>query len=284
MRLLLNIGMLTLLIMSCHSKPQSIEDFEEAAEIEHDDSIDFDEEAPNDEIIEREYFDNEGFKRNLEWQAEYLNSEKIEGIQISEKEWEKEAQKYRFNEEEEKEKEETPIEFKEQKKSKPFKFKLFSQKFLKILLYILVIGAIAILIYYLIKQYYKSANRQNERDVVKSYQLKNLNEDQLKALDTLKLIAKAEAQGDYKNAYRLRYLHLIKLLVLHKKISFKKEFTNHNYIAQLRHSEYVKDFATLTNYFDYYWYGDISISNERYLELKPVFDTFYNKISKEAGK
>lgn len=93
-------------------------------------------------------------------------------------------------------------------------------------------------------------------------------------------IADFERQSDYRSAIRYHFLFVLKNLSDQKLISWNLEKTNKDYINELK-DEHVKiNFQELTHIFNYVWYGDFEIDEERYHLLKVKFSQFKIKIER----
>ena len=91
-------------------------------------------------------------------------------------------------------------------------------------------------------------------------------------------ISKAILAGDYRSAIRLYYLQMLTLLSDKKKITYKEEFTNSDYLSQLYNTPYYTSFKMLTRHFDYAWYGRFLISPEAFNNIEAEFKTFKNNM------
>jgi hypothetical protein len=103
-------------------------------------------------------------------------------------------------------------------------------------------------------------------------------EDRLLEADLRTLIREALEREDFKSAIRLYYLLCLKELSLSGLIRWKKQKTNHSYLAELRSSPLGPDFRSLTLIFDRIWYGAAKLDQKTYESLAPQYEQFLNRI------
>jgi Ni/Co efflux regulator RcnB len=84
--------------------------------------------------------------------------------------------------------------------------------------------------------------------------------------------------GEYKEAVRLRYLMLLRLLNKHKMVIWKKDKTNGNYLREMYGKKEFDLFRKLTLQFERIWYGEIAITEQEYTGIIPVFEKIHQSI------
>lgn len=84
--------------------------------------------------------------------------------------------------------------------------------------------------------------------------------------------------GEYKEAIRLRYLMLLRLLNKHKLVVWKKDKTNGNYLREMYGKKEFDLFRKLTLQFERIWYGEIAVTELEYTGIIPVFDQIQQSI------
>lgn len=92
------------------------------------------------------------------------------------------------------------------------------------------------------------------------------------------LIHEAESKNDFNLAIRYLYLQSLKRLADRELILFSPDKTNNFYVQELSGCSYQQEFATLTDNYDYIWYGRFSIDGPQYQKLKEQFILFNKKI------
>ena len=96
-------------------------------------------------------------------------------------------------------------------------------------------------------------------------------EDNLEGTDLNDPIQKAIAAGDYPLAVRLYYLAILQDLSLNKKIKWKKDKTNGEYLRELAGTPLFKNTQEITLVFERVWYGKVEINKEDFLKIEQLF-------------
>ncbi|MBC8156386.1 MAG: DUF4129 domain-containing protein, partial [Bacteroidetes bacterium] len=87
-------------------------------------------------------------------------------------------------------------------------------------------------------------------------------------------IDEALAGGNYRLAVRLLYLRTLKQLTDRNLIAWQPDKTNRQYAHELASSPLRADFEQLTTQFEFVWYGDFPIDEQRFGELADQFRQF----------
>ena len=103
----------------------------------------------------------------------------------------------------------------------------------------------------------------------------NINE-----MDFPKLIDEAVLKKQYRIAIRLQYLHTLKLLSEMKYIDWRINKTNLHYILEMQSKPSSAVFSSLTNIFDWVWYGDFSIQEMEYEQYRETFENYKKSLAK----
>jgi len=110
----------------------------------------------------------------------------------------------------------------------------------------------------------------------------NLGLDEIEAnihdLELQDYIQNALDKKDYRLAIRLYYLDIVKSLSNAKRIKWKRDKTNGEYVSELSGSPLHADFRDVTLYFERVWYGNTEVTRQDYDQLSPFFKRFLNKI------
>lgn len=94
-----------------------------------------------------------------------------------------------------------------------------------------------------------------------------------------KEIDKAVAMNNYRLAVRLMFLRLLRNLSDKNIIQYQQDNTNFDYMMQLRSSNLYPDFFRLTRNYEYSWYGQFDVDNEKYSIIKKDFDNFERSLN-----
>jgi hypothetical protein len=141
-------------------------------------------------------------------------------------------------------------------------------KFPFIFLTLIILG---IIIYLLLKNT-NFGNKKVQTNILVNFD--DLDEQTLKDAELNTPLNTAIRKGDFKTAYRIKYLKVLQLLIGRNLIIYKKEKTNYDYLMQLSGKTVYEPFRSLTFNFDGIWYGELFIDETRYNELLPYFNQF----------
>lgn len=98
-------------------------------------------------------------------------------------------------------------------------------------------------------------------------------------------IAKQVQLENYRLAFRLRYLQLLKQLEAAQLIRYENEKTNSTYLAELTgHVNLYPLFQALSKKFDAVWYGHKPMNQLAYDEMSTYFDTCLDEILKHENR
>ncbi|GAB5465658.1 MAG: hypothetical protein Kapaf2KO_10940 [Candidatus Kapaibacteriales bacterium] len=140
---------------------------------------------------------------------------------------------------------------------------------------IAILGVIAFVIYRIRKLKMKPAKKSDD-DVP----LSEISDDELINRYPLdELMERSESEGDLVQAYRFRYLSLIKQLDTYSVISWKPSLTSQGIIRQIKDTNLRASFADLSKSYDYIWYGKYPLDATMFERLKSDANSLKNKIA-----
>ncbi|RXK86337.1 DUF4129 domain-containing protein [Filimonas effusa] len=102
--------------------------------------------------------------------------------------------------------------------------------------------------------------------------------DNIFALKYNELLQKALKDQDYRLAVRILYLKTLRQLSDKGLIRFQPEYTNIDYLVQLRGGGNYDEFARITRHYEYVWYGRFEVSRDLYERISQDFITVQNKL------
>ena len=145
----------------------------------------------------------------------------------------------------------------------------FWKSLIKILL---LIGIIAVSVYKLMgsENFFAPKNRKIQRSGP-MYSVEDI-EDNIHESDLELFIREAIDNKNYTLAIRGYYLAIIKELSLVKKIKWKRDKTNKDYLSEMRQNSLFQRFRETTRIFEKVWYGEDHLQEEEFLVLKPKFE------------
>lgn len=141
--------------------------------------------------------------------------------------------------------------------------------FVKITFVIFVFFIVGLLIYSLIKG--ENIFKQKKKvPKTTSFDLAAV-ETNLVAANLDQFIIQAENESNYPLAIRLHYLAIIKELSRKKIIRYKKNKTNHIYVAKVSATPFGDAFRQATHVFERIWFGQNLFTHKDYQQVKPDF-------------
>lgn len=148
--------------------------------------------------------------------------------------------------------------------------------FLEILPYLLLVLFLYLVIRFFVrsKLYGFGKNRKNPNVV-------SLSEEEhiIKNEDIQQLINKALADKKFRLAIRYYYLYILQLLSERELIDWQQQKTNDDYMTELSESPFKNEFRKATTLYDYVWYGEFEIDQERFQKAENVFQSLKNAIA-----
>jgi len=153
---------------------------------------------------------------------------------------------------------------------------LAKQQWYKVLAWIIIIGGfIAVLVWYLASSNVGLFRRRSKfiAEAVNEESSENIFE-----INYQKGIENAVQSGNYRLATRLLFLRLLKNLAEKNIIQYKQDRTNFDYLLQVSHTGYYKDFFRLTRNYEYAWYGEFDVNRDTFTTIKNDFDNFNNRL------
>ncbi|SHJ83901.1 DUF4129 domain-containing protein [Pseudozobellia thermophila] len=151
--------------------------------------------------------------------------------------------------------------------------------FLKIVPYLLLV----LLVYLLIKFFLK-VNASNHRQARKSGNSVLLSEEEhiIRNEDIQKLIQEAVNDKNFRLAVRYYYLHILKLLSEKELIAWELQKTNSDYLKEIKGIDLRRQFSEITHLYDYIWYGDFPIDENRYHKAENAFLNLQKSVKANA--
>lgn len=150
----------------------------------------------------------------------------------------------------------------------------WSETFWKLILY-LIIGALLIFVAYLI---FKHRNRLNQKVTSKVNIENDWNPEEITKTELELKLEQAEAEKDYRSCVRIYFTFILKSLIQHRWIQWKKEKTNHHYVLEMQKQPSRSEFEKCVRIYELVWYGDYQIDGEVYQKLLPTLQNYYHSV------
>lgn len=120
----------------------------------------------------------------------------------------------------------------------------------------------------------KKIEPEGEESVISLEKIEeNIHESNLDAY-----LRRALEQEEYALALRLYYLSILKELSIRKKIRWRREKTNRQYILEMKASPLSEAFEEVTRIFERAWYGNRSLGRSAYQALEPKFRALAGRV------
>ncbi len=143
--------------------------------------------------------------------------------------------------------------------------------FWEVLIYVFAFATIV----YLVRQFMKNRLGQLFYKPEKNGgNISSLSEDNIYETDLNRLLDQAIKNQRFRNAVRLLYLISLKLLSDKNFILWKIGKTNHDYCGEIKSDLLKVKFSSLTQLYEYVWYGDFEITKSRFETITTSFQQF----------
>ncbi|MBX2897320.1 MAG: DUF4129 domain-containing protein [Cyclobacteriaceae bacterium] len=145
----------------------------------------------------------------------------------------------------------------------------------RFIMYSLILVAIIIIVMTLLrvnafKVFYSGADASKPAYSVFHENIHEMNFEQL--------IQEATDKKEYRLATRLVFLYALKLLADKHLIDFTPGKTNHDYVEELKTGDVKTGLNELSFYFEYAWYGNFSITESQFQQVKQTFSFWKEKV------
>lgn len=99
-------------------------------------------------------------------------------------------------------------------------------------------------------------------------------EDHIDNINFDEMILASVNKKDFRKAIRLHFLKLLKELSDRNLIQWKIDKTNNDYSVELNNSIYSKQFKELASLYEFVWYGDFQLEENKYTSMLQLFKDF----------
>ncbi len=241
---------------------ETIDSIKDAEEVSVEEVGEFYEEVYDEDYTDDEYDEDEEYE-------EYAPIDYYDQRRVDQKKWSKYKKDKRFI---------YKIKPKKKKKEKkPWSPNLsfLNGALFKFFLYLVVAGVLGYIVFLFFKNNEFSFKRKGKSNT----ENEEMPWEEVESFEDWELaLQKAEQDKDYRLATRILYLQSLQKLNNQSLIDYSQEKTNWHYVQKLFGTTYHEPFKTLTTYFDYIWYGNYHVEEERYNEVKSSFLTFNNTV------
>lgn len=104
-------------------------------------------------------------------------------------------------------------------------------------------------------------------------------EEDIWKLNYREILPKAVTEHNYRLAVRILFLQTLTLMDKKGLIRFQPDFTNYDYLLQLRTSGSYQQFALVTRHYERVWYGKFELTEEAYAKISNDFITLQSALA-----
>ncbi|MDF1694489.1 MAG: hypothetical protein P1U56_01565 [Saprospiraceae bacterium] len=137
-------------------------------------------------------------------------------------------------------------------------------------MYIIIIGLVIFIVYLIF-----SNVKVNKKVTQAKNEVKNEIED-IEVIDAESGLTEALKLGNYREAVRMLFIQLLQVLIEEKKIIWKPEKTNRDYLDEMKNDSKIQHFNNLVIAYERIWYGRDAIDQLFFDYLRADFEKFYS--------
>jgi hypothetical protein len=97
-------------------------------------------------------------------------------------------------------------------------------------------------------------------------------------------LREALARKDYREAIRIYFLYILKLLIERNWIAWHKKKTNLHYLREMSARNEYQSFSNVVTVFEIVWYGKRPVSEEDYQRVEHLFKQMVNQLEAKRGE
>ncbi len=139
---------------------------------------------------------------------------------------------------------------------------LVSGTFWKTLLIIILAIAVIFVVYYIVKNH-----KPRNKKVISKITQDDWNPTLISKTELELRLEEAMNQGDFRECVRIYFTFILKEMIRLKRIKWKKELTNYDYVLQAKSQSNPADFEESVRIYDLVWYGEYEINRAEYDKL-----------------
>ncbi|MFV0592414.1 MAG: DUF4129 domain-containing protein [Draconibacterium sp.] len=109
-------------------------------------------------------------------------------------------------------------------------------------------------------------------------------DEDISGINLSELADKALSEGNLRLCVRYRYLQLLKILDEKAYISWHRDKTNRDYLAEISQPEIRRQFQQQTLVFDYVWYGEFQLTEEQFKWVNSGFQDLLGSLQSKENE
>lgn len=151
-----------------------------------------------------------------------------------------------------------------------------SPAFWKTLMFIILIIVVFFVAYYIIKNY-----RPRNKKLPAAFAPEELNPESISKTELELRLEEAMLREDYRECVRIYFTFILKEMIRLRRIRWKKDLTNHDYVNQAQSNDTGGHFRESVRIYDLVWYGEYAIQKAHYQKLEGHLSNYYKQLSNE---
>jgi hypothetical protein len=151
-----------------------------------------------------------------------------------------------------------------------------SSTFWKGLMIIIIAALVIFLVYYLIKNH-----KPKNQKVIPPINENDWNPDLMTKSELELRLEEALLREDFRECVRIYFTFILKEMIRLKRIHWKKDLTNYDYILQAKSTKNYLAFEESVRIYDLVWYGEYEISRKDYTQLSIHLEKHYKELTQE---
>jgi len=146
--------------------------------------------------------------------------------------------------------------------------------FLKVLMWIILIGVIGFLVYHFFLRF--EGNESGKKVVIDFDDTPPM---EIPKTELERRLEEALSREDYREAVRIYFIFIIKDLSTKSWIRWERRKTNISYLMEMRGKSQYDLFNETVNIYDMVWYGKYTVSKDQYHDFEPKFKSLLKSIN-----
>ena len=142
------------------------------------------------------------------------------------------------------------------------------------ILIVLGLVLLAVIIYFLAKKQWKKG-----APTIQNFDSDEWNPEIIPKTELELRLEEAKRNGDFRSCIRIFFTFILKENIRLNYIRWKKEYTNYDYVTQLRNHRDEVEFSRLVSIYDWVWYGEYQLTENEFLALEKDIEAYYKRLA-----
>lgn len=142
------------------------------------------------------------------------------------------------------------------------------------ILVVLGLVLLAVIVYFLAKKQWKKGV-----PTIQNYDSDEWNPEVIPKTELELRLEEAKRNGDFRSCIRIYFTFILKENMRLNYIRWKKDYTNYDYVTQLRNHLDEAEFSRLVSIYDWVWYGEYQLTENEFLALEKDIEAYYKRLA-----